>query len=128
MSVTCVSDGRNATSGPTYEGRIPAVRWLQLQVCWAWTFSGSLLEMEAASSSRTLPARYYTDPQRFCQEMDRFYFDSWICAGRDDVIPDAGDYFLRDVAGESVIVARDATDGVSCFYNVCRHRGTRLCA
>ena len=35
-----------------------------------------------------------------------------------------GDYFLCDVAGESVIVTRE---GKAAFYNVCRHRGTRMC-
>src|SRR5262249_2846494 len=36
-------------------------------------------------------------------------------------------YFLRDVGGESVIVTRDHGDALHAFYNVCRHRGTRLC-
>ena len=36
----------------------------------------------AASVSKTLPARYYTDPERFHREIEKFYFESWICAGR----------------------------------------------
>jgi Rieske 2Fe-2S family protein len=76
---------------------------------------------------RTLPATYYTDPQRFRDELERFYFASWICAGRAAAISNPGDYFLRDVAGESVIVTRDRSSNVRAFYNVCRHRGTRLC-
>jgi Rieske 2Fe-2S family protein len=31
------------------------------------------------------------------------------------------------VAGESIIVLRDRSGRVRAFYNVCRHRGTRLC-
>jgi Rieske 2Fe-2S family protein len=76
----------------------------------------------------TLPARYYTDADLFRREMERFYFNHWICAGRAEAIPHAGDYFLREVAGESVIVTRDASGGLRAFYNVCRHRGTRLCS
>ena len=34
---------------------------------------------------------------------------------------------LRDVAGDSIIVTRDATGRLHAFHNVCRHRGTRLC-
>jgi len=75
----------------------------------------------------TLPARYYTDADLFRREMERFYFHRWICAGRVEAIPNPGDYFLRDVAGESVIVTRDASGELRAFYNVCRHRGTRLC-
>jgi len=73
----------------------------------------------------TLPARYFTDPDHFRREMEAFYFDRWICAGRTEFIPKPGDYFLREIAGESVTVVR-APGAVNAFYNVCRHRGTRL--
>ena len=55
----------------------------------------------------TLPARYYTDPDLFRDELERFYCESWICAGRANQVPMPGDYFLRDVANESIIVTRD---------------------
>src|SRR5260370_20201515 len=75
----------------------------------------------------TLPARYYTDAEVFRSELERFYFDGWIPAGREDRIQRPGDYFLVDVAGESVIVTRGESDRVRAFFNVCRHRGTRMC-
>ena len=84
--------------------------------------------MEAARPFKTLPGRYYTDTSLFREEMDRFFFEGWICAGRDDVIPNPGDYFLREIAGESVIIVRESAEAVRAFYNVCRHRGTRICS
>jgi glycine betaine catabolism A len=78
--------------------------------------------------SKTLPAHYYTDSRFFHHEIEKFFFEGWICAGRADNIPKAGDYFLREIAGESVIVVRDDAGLVEAFYNVCRHRGTRLCS
>jgi len=75
----------------------------------------------------TLPARFYTDPDLFRRELDAFYFERWICAGRTEFIPKPGDYFLREVAGESILVVRGAGGAVNAFYNVCRHRGTRMC-
>lgn len=78
-------------------------------------------------SFKTLPARYYTDPEVFREEVESFYFGSWICAGRAAAIPQTGDYFLREIGGESVIVVRDAAGTVRAHYNVCRHRGTRMC-
>jgi len=79
------------------------------------------------SPPKTLPARYYTDPELFQQEVERFFFRSWICAGRTEQIREPGEYFLRDVCGESIIVTRDAGGLLRAFYNVCRHRGTRMC-
>ena len=76
---------------------------------------------------KTLEARYYTDHEVFREEMERFFFGMWVCAGRTEQIQKPGDYFLAEVAGESVIVTRDSEGGVRAFYNVCRHRGTQIC-
>ena len=54
----------------------------------------------------SLPACYYTDPAHHQAELERFFFGMWIHAGRADQMPGVGDYVLRDVAGESVIVTR----------------------
>jgi len=75
----------------------------------------------------TLPARYYTDPEVFREEMERFFCGMWVCAGRSEQIANSGDYFLCAIAGESIIVARDGGGALRAFYNVCRHRGTRMC-
>jgi Rieske 2Fe-2S family protein len=51
-----------------------------------------------------------------------------MAACREEEIPGAGDWRVFDVAGNDVLVVR-AQDGVlRAFYNVCRHRGARLCA
>ncbi len=75
----------------------------------------------------TLPRRFYADADFYRTELERFYFDRWICAGRADQIPNAGDYFTRLVGDESIIVSRDESGAVHALFNVCRHRGTRLC-
>jgi Rieske 2Fe-2S family protein len=80
-----------------------------------------------SGSPKTLPGRYYTSPDIFREEMEAFYYRSWICAGRTSQIARAGDYFLREVAGESLLVVLGSDGLLRAFYNVCRHRGTRLC-
>src|SRR5262249_20825556 len=72
----------------------------------------------------TLPRHFYTDPQFYLAELDRFYFNRWICAGRIDQLPASGDFFVRTIGDESLIITRDATDDVHALFNVCRHRGT----
>jgi phenylpropionate dioxygenase-like ring-hydroxylating dioxygenase large terminal subunit len=76
----------------------------------------------------TLPARHYTDPAHFALEMERIHFDMWLCAGRAGQIARPGQYFVRQVGNASVIVLRGDDGVVRAFHNVCRHRGTRLCA
>ena len=73
----------------------------------------------------TLPRHFYTDPDFYRRELERFYFNRWICAGRADQIPNAGDYFTRSLADESVIVTRVEHGEIHALFNVCRHRGTR---
>ena len=75
---------------------------------------------------QTLPAPYYTDPAHFTREQARFFGDMWVCVARVEDLATPGDYVLRDIAGESVIVTRDAQGAFRGFYNVCRHRGTRF--
>src|SRR5208282_4073136 len=75
----------------------------------------------------SLPAHYYIDPANHESELERFFLGMWIHAGRADQIPASGDYVLRDVADESLIVTRANDGAIHAFYVVCRHRGTRLC-
>jgi phenylpropionate dioxygenase-like ring-hydroxylating dioxygenase large terminal subunit len=75
----------------------------------------------------TLPRRFYADPDFYRAELERFFFNRWICAGRVDQIPNAGDYFTRTIGDDSVIVTLDASGSIRALFNVCRHRGTRLC-
>ena len=75
----------------------------------------------------TLPQRFYTSEDVYRAEMDRFFFGGWVCVGREEQVSKPGDYFLAEIAGESVIVTRDAAGELRAHYNVCRHRGTRMC-
>src|SRR5262249_12780490 len=75
----------------------------------------------------TLPARYYRDPVIFAEELERFFCRGWFCAGRADQIPTPGDFFVRQIGDESIVINRDQNGSVQAFYNVCRHRGTRIC-
>jgi len=77
---------------------------------------------------KTLPAKYFTDPVLFERELDVLFCRGWVYAGRAEAIAQAGDYFLCEVARESIVVLRDPAGMVRAFFNVCRHRGTRMCS
>ena len=75
----------------------------------------------------TLPQRYFIAQDIFLQEQDRIFSRQWLCVGHQDQIPRPGEFFVQDAAGESLIILRDREGEPRAFYNVCRHRGTRLC-
>jgi Rieske 2Fe-2S family protein len=75
----------------------------------------------------TLPGADYASSEVFEVECARIFHGRWFCAVRADAIGDVRAYAVVDVAGESVIVLRDEAGTVRAFFNVCRHRGSRLC-
>lgn len=75
---------------------------------------------------RSLPGYYYTSPRVFEQEKERIFFREWFCGGREEQLPNPGDYLVLDVLGESVLVVRSREGELSAFYNVCAHRGCQL--
>jgi Rieske 2Fe-2S family protein len=77
--------------------------------------------------AKTLPQRYFISPDIFAREQERIFLEAWVCLGHTSEIGNGGDYIVKTVAGESVIAVRDKKGGLQAFYNVCRHRGTRLC-
>lgn len=76
---------------------------------------------------KTLPGHYYKSEEIFSEEIERIFYSRWVSVGRVEQIPNPGDYFTAAVGDESLIIVRDFNGEVRAFYNVCRHRGTRLC-
>ena len=80
----------------------------------------------AFAQARTLPGEVYGSEDVLRLEQRGLFAREWLCVGREADIPAAGDWFLKDIAGDSVIVLRGADGAIRAFYNVCRHRGSRL--
>jgi len=85
-------------------------------------YQGHVLSEKAT----TLPGEYYPSEAVFAAERERIFSRRWLCAGRSDAIGQPGDYVLFPAASESLIVARGRDGRARAFYNVCRHRGSRL--
>ena len=77
--------------------------------------------------ARTLAQDYFVSPEIHVKEQQRIFSARWLCAGHQSQIEKPGDYFVPAVVGESLIILRDQNGEVHGYYNVCRHRGTRLC-
>src|SRR5437660_584546 len=78
-------------------------------------------------SGKTLAQCYFVSPHVFEDEQGKVFSRHWVLVGHQSEVARPGDFFVADVAGESVILTRDRNEEIRGFYNVCRHRGTRLC-
>ncbi len=75
----------------------------------------------------SLQQGFYKDTDIYQRELERIFMQSWLYAGHVSQIPNIGDYFLYELADESVIIIRVDNDTIKALSNVCRHRGSRIC-
>jgi len=83
------------------------------------------IALEPIPLEKSLPGASYTLDSEFTQEREHALFADWFCVGREESVLAEGDYLTADVAGESILVVRNPA-GLAGFYNLCRHRGSRL--
>jgi Rieske 2Fe-2S family protein len=79
-----------------------------------------------AAGAKTLPQQYFVSAEIFRQEQEQIFSMQWVLVGHQSQIARDGDYVVAEVNRESLIVIRDKNGRVHGFFNVCRHRGTRL--
>jgi len=79
-----------------------------------------------ATGARSLPQRYFVSLDVFEEEQEKISSREWVLVGHQSGIAQPGDYFISEVADESLIIVRDKRGEIGGFYNVCRHRGSRL--
>jgi len=74
-----------------------------------------------------IPKERYISPEFARREWDRMWTRVWLLAGREADVAAPGDWFTFEIGPESVIVARGRDGALHAHYNVCLHRGNRLC-
>lgn len=72
-------------------------------------------------------ASVYTDPAIFECELDRVFGRSWIFIGHESEVPQPGDFKTDRIGRRPILMTRHSDDSVRVFYNICRHRGAKLC-
>ena len=68
----------------------------------------------------------FTSPEFAALEREKLWPVVWQWACREEDIPQVGDYYVYDIADQSIIVVRTEKDKIEAFHNVCPHRGRRL--
>jgi Rieske 2Fe-2S family protein len=82
---------------------------------------------DLVAGAKTLAQKYFVSTEMFAEEQDKIFSQHWILAGHQSEVAKPGDFFVANVAGESLIIIRERSGNICAFYNVCRHRGARLC-
>ncbi len=80
-----------------------------------------------ASLIPTLPGRDYTDAGFFAAEQEHIFEKMWFCAARASELTGPGSFRTVTVGRESVLLTRNRRGEPKAYFNVCRHRGARLC-
>ena len=78
------------------------------------------------TAAKSMPQKYFVSEEIFAEEQKKIFAEEWLLVGHQSQIAKPGDYFVIEAAGESLIVIRDSKFEIRAFFNVCRHRGSRL--
>ena len=81
---------------------------------------------EPLLGTELIPKERYTSKEFMELEWERMWTKVWNVAGREQDIPNVGDYFTTELGPESFLIVREAEDRVRAFYNVCPHRGNQI--
>ena len=74
-------------------------------------------------NARFLPASAYSSDAFHRFELEAVWLREWISVGRLEEIPERGDYFTVNIAGEPIIVVRGKDGDIAAMSAVCQHRG-----
>ena len=69
----------------------------------------------------SLPGPFYSDAGIYRLDTDRVFGKLWMLVGHVSQIPEPGDCFLAEIAGESIWVVRRDNDEIGAFYDVRSH-------
>ena len=84
-------------------------------------------EVISPSLIPTLPGNAYVDEQIFRAEQEQIFEKMWFCSVLSADLAKPGSFRTVQVGRESIIINRTRKGEVRAFYNVCRHRGVKLC-
>jgi Rieske 2Fe-2S family protein len=76
---------------------------------------------------KSLPSSAYLRDDVFAREREMIFLREWIFALREEELQEPGAFKLVELLGESVLLVRTQGGELRAHYNVCRHRGARLC-
>ena len=74
-----------------------------------------------------MPVQVFGNQVVFEEEMKRIFARTWNYLGHESEIPNPGDYVVRRIGVDAVIVVRGDDQKIHVLSNYCRHRATEIC-
>lgn len=71
-------------------------------------------------------ADLYIDSEIFELEQERLFARNWQYVGHASQVPNTGDFYTTDIAGQPLLMIRQANGSVSVLLNRCAHKGTTV--
>jgi len=78
--------------------------------------------------AKSLHPAFYIDEAYVAAEREHIFSKHWFAAAHTAELANPGDVKVIDVGDTSIILTRDKSGTLHAFYNVCRHRGARVCS
>ena len=75
---------------------------------------------------KTIPSSWYSDEKILKIEKENIFSKSWHLLGSIDRIPNKGDYLIKTINEQPIVIIKDKVGKINVFYNVCQHRGCVL--
>lgn len=69
----------------------------------------------------------YANQAVFELEIEKIFHQGWVYVGHESEVPKPGDYVLRWIGYQSIILNRDDQGKLHLFMNRCRHRANSVC-
>ena len=89
--------------------------------------SGAVQPAGLGGLEPSLPSSWYRTAEVFALEKEHIFCREWLCVAREEELAQPNAWQMLEVLGESIILLRNRSGVFKAFYNVCRHRGARLC-
>lgn len=84
--------------------------------------------LESRRPMYPLQRDFYVDPDFYQADMDAIFHREWIFAGHTFELDKPGKYMTMQLGAYPLLIVRGRDEHIRAFHNVCRHRGSRVCA
>lgn len=91
------------------------------------TVAARLAQIGDHVANGSVPSWIYADDEIFRLEKQRLFARAWVYLAHETELPEPGDFVVRQIVDESILVVRGSDGEVRALINQCTHRGSQLC-